>query len=294
VVLKKVEDLKPHQAPWENWDLLAKAIGGGANMPRSRAAQRAVEILRALLGEDWLSAQSSHIPSELIHASSHTTAFVRLLTLALRLDEFAQAPGAAVLRRNLASDRRPESWRHVQLQLEVAALTRAEGAEIAFELGAKDAWPADIVATHGGSTLPIEAFAIYTSQDWRAADDASAEIADRLMTCQMRDDLSIVADFHGSVLASDELEDWLLRVEAAAEAVASDGLARTIVQGSVSAAIAPAGDGPPSRFSGPPIVFNGWSRILRRLEQKSIQASASLDNVWLRVDLLDGVWQFTE
>lgn len=280
--------------PWDNWDLLVETTGREPGTPRALAAERAIGILRAVLGENWLDADAAQIPTEVAFAFSHTVAFAQLLERALRLDEFGKVPGAAALRRALKTDRQPDSWRHVQLQLELASLTVAAGASVAFERGPKDGWPSDVIATLHGTPVPFEAFSVFTSQEWRTADRVNDEIVDRILGRQIRHNLSIVADFNGSVLASDELEDWLRRVEAAAEDVAKDGKARTVTAGIVSAAIEPADIGPPSRFNGPPIVFNGWDRILRRLEQKSKQASASPDSVWLRVDSLDGIWQFSE
>jgi hypothetical protein len=282
------------RAPWESWDLLAEATAREPGTPRALAAEKAIGIMRSVLGEDWLSIDAAPIPDEVALAFSHTLAFVQLLALALRLQEFSDVSGAAVLRRNLRTDRRPASWRHVELQLELAALTAAAGADIEFECGPKDGWPADVVATLEGASVLFEAFSVFTSQEWRDADRGSDEIVDRILAPQIRHNLSIVADFHGRVLAPDELEDWLQRFEAAAEDVAKDGEPRTVIAGIVSADIAPADRGPSSRFSGPPIVFNGWQRMLGKLEQKSRQTSASLDGVWLRVDVLDGMWQFTE
>jgi hypothetical protein len=281
-------------APWESWDLLTEATAREQGAARSLAAGRAIGIVRSVLGEDWLNVDPAQIPQEIAFAFSHTLAFVQLLELALRLHEFRDAPGAAVLRRNLRADRRPDSWRHVELQLELAALTAAAGASVEFERGPKDGWPADVVATFDRDRVPFEVFSVFTSQRWRGADRASDEIVNRILTPQIRHDLSIVADFHGRVLAPDELEDWLQRVEAAAEDVANGGEPRTVTAGVVTANIAPVDKGPPSRFSGPPIVFNGWERMLSKLEQKSRQVSVSADGVWLRVDVLDGMWQFTE
>jgi hypothetical protein len=281
--------------PWDNWDLLAETTAREPGTPRALAAQKAIGIIRSVLGEGWLKeADAAEIPSEVALAFSHTIAFAQLLELALRLQEFGDVPGAAVLRRNLKTDRRSNSWRHVQLQLELAALAGAAGAGIAFECGPKDGWPADVVATLDDAPVPFEAFSVFTSQEWREADRASDEIVNRVLAPQIRHNLSIVTDFHGSVLAPGELEDWLQRVEAAAEEVAKDSQSRTVAAGVVSAAIASADNGPPSRFSGPPIVFNGWERMLGKLEQKSRQASTSPDGVWLRVDVLDGIWQFSE
>ncbi len=280
--------------PWASWDLLAEATAREPGTPRARAAEKAIAILRSVLGEDWLNVDAAQIPQEIALSFSHTLAFVQLLALALRLQEFSEISGAAVLRRNLRTDRRPELWRHVELQLELAALAAAAGADIEFERGSKDGWPADVVATLEGTSVLFEAFSVFTSEAWRDADRGSDEIVNRVLASQIRHNLSIVADFHGGVLAPDELEDWLQRLEAAAEEVAKDGEPRTVIAGVVSAGIGPADKGPPSRFSGPPIVFSGWERMLGKLEQKSRQTSASPDGVWLRVDVLDGLWQFTE
>lgn len=250
--------------------------------------------MRSVLGEDWLDVEPAQIPHEIALAFSHTLAFVQLLELALRLEEFSGLPGAAVLRRSLKTDRRPDAWRHVELQLELAALTAAAGASVEFEHGPKDGWPADVVATLNGVSVPFEAFSVFKSLGWREAEQEGDEIVNRILAPQIRHNLSIVADFHGKVLAPDELEDWLQRLDAAAEDVAKDGEPQTVTAGAVRVEIAPADKGPASRFSGPPIMFNGWQRMLGKLAQKSRQASASPNGVWLRVDVLDGIWQFTE
>jgi len=267
--------------------------GARIGTPRALAAEKAVGLIRSTLGEDWLDPEPAQIPHEIALASSNTLAFVQLLELALRLDEFRDVPGSAVLRRSLKRDRGPDVWRHIELQLELAALAAAVGADVEFERGPADGWPADVVVTLDGASVPFEAFSIFKSQDWREAEQESDAVGNRVLAAQITHDVSIVADFRGRVLAPDELEDWLQRLEAAAKDVARDGELRSVAAGAVSAEIAPANRAFPSRFSGPPIVFNGWQRMLGKLEQKSRQTAASPECVWLRVDVLDGLWQFT-
>ena len=286
--------MSPSPVPWENWDLLTAAAAREPDTPRALAAEKAIGVLRSVLGEDWLNAEPAQIPHEIALSFSHTLAFVELLELALRLDEFRDVPGCAVLRRNLKRDRRPDVWRHVELQLELAALAAAVGADVEFERGPEEGWPADVIATLNSASVPFEAFSVFKSQEWREAEQESDAIGNRLLAAQIQHNVSIGADFHGRILAPDELEDWLQRLETAAKDVARDGELRTVAVGVASAEIAPANREFPSRFSGPPIVFNGWQRMLGKLEQKSRQTAANPEGVWLRVDVLDGLWQFTE
>jgi hypothetical protein len=281
-------------SPWDNWDRLTETIGREPGTPRAAAAEKAVGILRSTLGEDWLVGDPQALPPEIALAFSHTVAFAQLLELALRLAEFRDASGAAALRRSLKTNKRADSWRHVQLQLELATLAAAAGASVAFEKGPGDGWPADVVLSLDDLSIAFETFSVMTSQPWRDASRVSDEISERLLALEFRHKLSIVADFQGGTLPPVQLEDWLQRVEEAAAAVVSDGQTRTVTAGVVTATIAPEDLGPPSHFSGPPIIASPWERILRRLQQKRDQASESPHGVWLRVDFLDGIWQFSE
>jgi hypothetical protein len=277
--------------PWDNWDLFADALGRGGDSPRRHAADRAVTVLRDVLGEGWL--QDGDLPAEVVHANTHTLAFVRLLELALRLEQFADVSGVARLRKTLRENRTPESWYHVQLQLEIAELLAATGATIEVERGPTGGWPADVVATMGEAPVPIEAFAIFTSLAWREAVGTSDAISSRLVQTQAVHNVTVVAAFHGSDPNRDELEAWLGEVDMTAAAVASDGTARTVKSPVADARIHHTGDEVPSSFNGPDIAGSPFARILDRLNDKHQQVASGPDGVWLRVDLLDGVWQFS-
>lgn len=276
----------------DGWDELAEMIARPGNTPRARAARAAIETMRLTLGEEWLA--EGWVPPELALAFSHTIAFAQLLELALRLSSFREAPGAGVIRQGLRSNRTTERWRHVQLQLELAALAGAVGADAKFETRSEHGWPADVVLEHAHESVAFETFAVFTSDEWRAATGASDEISDRLFALELKHHLSLVVDFQGENLSPKELESWLRGVEQAADLVVSDGREREVTSGQVRARLARNDSGPPSSFRGPPITANPWRRIVRKLDAKREQVSANTDSVWLRVDLLEGMWQFSE
>src|SRR5262249_4410631 len=132
-----------------------------------------------------------------------------------------------------------------------------------------------------------------TPQAWRQAAHAGDAIADRLRTIESAHDVSLVTEFNGSTLTDGEVKQWLRLVEEAATAVSAVGVLVTVTHGSVATQIAPRLGAGQSRFAGPPMAFNPWERIIARLEQKRAQASGTARGVWLRVDFIDGIWQFS-
>jgi hypothetical protein len=258
----------------------------------SEAGLWAMNEMRALLGDEWPSetARTGWFPAELGSAYSHTVAFARLMELALRLREFGSTSGMATVRNALKSDRTPQRWFHTAMQLEVAALAAASGADVKFEASEQGVYPADVRLTTSVGSLAIETFAVLTSERWRNAADASDAISARISGIENRYGVSCDVDFASETLQEDELARFLDEIEFGA-AVVKAGQPIHVVR--VQRASASVGRGIDTRFSGPPISENPWPRLAARVARKREQTRSSNEGVWLRVDLLDGIWQFS-
>lgn len=257
-----------------------------------RAGLWALAEMRALLGEDWLgdTAASGWFPAELGAAYSHTREYVRLLELALRLRQFAGARGIGRLRDGLKSDRRVERWLHTSLQLEVAALAASKGAAASFESRDQSLYPADVRLATDDLTIAVEAFAVLTSERWRAGVDASDAISDRVRAIEQRHGVTCAVDFAGEELDRDKRARFLDEIELGAVVVAAGQPLHVARAGRVNAVVTRSGE---QRVIGPPIAENPWRRIAARVTQKREQTRVSKERVWLRVDLLGGIWQFS-
>jgi hypothetical protein len=259
--------------------------------PWRRAGLWALDELRGILGEDWPgAAPSGWFPPELGAAYSHTREYTRLLELALRLHRFADASGIASLRNSLKTDRRQDRWLHISLQLEVAALAARAGADTSFESRQQGRYPADVRLVADELTIAIEAFSLLTSERWRAGVDMSDAISDRLTAIERRYGVACEVDFAGELLEPEALRRFLDQIELAA-AVVAEGQPVDLARAGAASARVSRGDKP--SFNGPSITENPWRRISARLADKREQTRESGERVWLRLDLLDGTWQFS-
>jgi hypothetical protein len=265
-----------------------------------------LNALKDLLGETWPGdtwrvtdkrLAKPWLPAELCAAHYHTRHYARLVELALRLTELGPLPGMAAVRTALRTDRTPHRWEHTLLQLEVGALAHAAGAAVAFE-GARlpnrqsPGWPADVEVSVEERHMAIETFAVLPSDAWLAAVGRTDEIQARIRAIEQRYDVVCDVDFGGETLAhADSLQKFFDQIEYGAAIVAAGAASHTAHEGRATAHI---GRDIHSRFSGPAIVNDSaWERIAARLEAKQQQVGISDDPIWLRVDLLEGLWQFT-
>jgi hypothetical protein len=280
----------------ESFAELADRFDHGERPEAWRAAGRfALGHVRDVLGEDWLAEvqrQSKWFPPELGAAYIHTREYARLLELALRLSSFEPTHGIAGVRNALRSDRRPERWVHTLLQLEVASLAVAADAEVRFEARtATGGYPADVLIDRNGVAIPVEVFAVLPSMQWRAAVASSDAIGDRIRAIEQTYGVTCEVDFSNEHLATEVLARFLDDIELGAAVVSSGQPVHVARSGNATAMVRREGE---SRLVGPPITENPWRRISARVEQKRDQTKGSPDRVWLRVDLLDGTWQFSQ
>jgi hypothetical protein len=263
-------------------------------------------VLKNLLGETWPGETwrvtkdrlaKPWLPGELCAAHYHTRHYARLVELALRLTELNPLPGMAGVRTALRTDRTPQRWEHTLLQLEMGALARTGGAEVTFE-GArlanrsKPVWPADVEVAVEGRRVAIEAFAVLPSDAWLASVERSDQIQARIRSIEQRYQVACSISFGGETLGEPgALQRFVDEIEYGAAIVAAGATSHAAHEGTATALV---GRDIDSGFSGPPILNeNAWDRIAARLTAKQQQVGTSDVPVWLRVDLLEGLWQFT-
>jgi hypothetical protein len=267
----------------------------------------ALETLKEILGETWpgdtwaKTAKSGDpwLPPDLGASHYHTRHYARLLELALRLKEFEDTPGIALIRDHLRGDRTIDRWEHTLVQLELAALGRQAGAHVTLEGAATPgerrpdgAWPADVRLTTGDLVIPLEAFAVLTSEQWREDAKRSEDIAMRLDAIMDHHGVQCEVDFCGETLKADGALDRFFRDIEYGVAIAAAGEQRYVAREGKARALI--GLDVQRRINGPPITEPGNLRRARySLQKKRDQIANTADGVWLRVDLLDGTWQFT-
>jgi hypothetical protein len=268
-----------------------------ARAPRSdegrAAGLYALGKLQEILGDAWPAVaweKSDHagLPPEIMLSGPHAIAFAQLLELALRLDVLP-GDGGAKVKGSLRSDPRPEHLTHLRLQLELAALAVAAGLDPSVEthLAGADT-PADVVVSHGGERVAIETFGILISDPDRFADRASQRAFHDISMTHVRYDVGITGSF--DPLSSEGLSLMLEEIDATAAAVCADGVTRAVDGDGYALTIDKSGELKLEATSG---ARDLWPRISQRLSQKAA-ASARSGSKWLRVDVVSGLWQFTD
>jgi hypothetical protein len=268
--------------------------GSSGNAARREAVLWALGQLEHLMGQDWLERYweaAGHVPSEVNLGSGHVAATGNLLDVALRYHVVAGVSGAGKVQREMRSDLRDERRWHSFLQLEVAALAVRAGFTVALEeRSASSAGPSDVTIRRGGQELGVETFAVL--RDKRAQD--AAAYWDWLMGQARQISWKFGVGISGEItarLSPDDGEELLRQIRVAAKTVVATGRPQPVDFGSARVTVLPPGTGS-YQLTGAAEQGQGWPRIESRLIHKARQAARS-GSGWLRVDVLDGMWQFT-
>lgn len=278
-----------------SWDLYRKMLESPhVSAARRKATLWALAELERRMGEDWLERYwevSGHVPSEVNLGSAHVSALGNLLDFALRLNVLDAVPGVGKVQREMRKDLKDDRRRHCALQLEVGALAARAGFAVAFENRASpDAAPSDVVLRRKEQTIRVETFAVM--RDKRSQE--SAAYWDSLMY-----QIAQIEWKHGTSVAgviSQQLDDAdsteLLRlIDEAAQDTAITGKQRTITWCGADLQVLPSGS-TGYELRGGAETSDSWPRIASKLRQKAQQVQTS-GGGWMRVDILDGTWQFT-
>jgi hypothetical protein len=259
----------------------------------------AMTQVRAALGESWPQrwfARYGALPSFVGDPASDAFAYSQLVETGLRLHSLAGTLRLPSVVNQWSRQLEDIGMRHVWLQLEVAALARFLGASAQFETPVQlpDAKrPADVVVTAEESQLIAECFCIYPDQDTRESMSYDQEFGLRLNMIALDVRLSGHYDIR---LPKDETDQLLAEVDQAAAAVRDDGVPRDVIQPGIEIHLAPwsvLGDSEVT-LEGPVTAGAEWRRARGIINSKAQDWAGSPAPVWLRFDLLDGTWLFSD
>lgn len=233
------------------------------------------------------------LPDPLVLSSGHTIAFAELLELAVRLELLSKHSGMGVVRRNLRRDPREQQLAHLRMQLEVGGHAARAGYNVRFEepLVQSDR-PIDVSLRGEGRSINVEMAAILQDERSRESHDGVDSLFARIhhlefsygVTCE--GEVRVELDEKGH-------EALIKEIEAAAQSL-EEGAEQTVVE-SLGARIMVSRDGSVTDeggLSGPRVESQLWPRTERILRRKAEQTTSS-ERTWLRIDSLDGMWQFT-
>ena len=277
-----------------SWDFLRSRFDSSTRgEPTRTVGLWCVDVVEEFLTPTWTVdfwRAAGHAPS-IISAPWHGVAFDELVDLTLRVVDTDSIPGVAKLRRATRTNLTDDRLLHNSLQLEVAALARRSGADVHVEVKQHTPKPIDVIVNHDGRSIGVEAFVVLTDDRMRIGREYADLIGDRMSELRFKFDV----EFDGELtmqLDDDETAAWVAALAAAAdEADITQRTVRVDHRGGTVNVI-PGRLATSARFTGPQVSGDGWSRTARRLRAKAEQAHES-GATWLRVDLRDGLWQFT-
>jgi hypothetical protein len=279
-----------------SWDTYRRiADSPGMNPARRKATLWALDELEQRMGRDWPGRYwdaAGHVPEEVNLGAVHVAALGSLLDLALRFHLLAASPGLGSVQKEMRTDLRDDRRRHAALQLEVGGLAVRYGADVALESRvSRESPPSDVLARRGGTTLRVETFAVILDQSSREARAYWDRMTGAIRGVSAQFGVDVAGDLGGRLGEQDATE--LLRlIEAAARAVGETRREAPVAFREADLRVLPAGSSP-CELRGGVESGRGWPRVEARLLQKAAQ-SARAGGGWLRADLMDGTWQFTE
>jgi len=258
----------------------------------------ALTRLRTLLGDSWLARQyrkQGRLPGELIFAGSHRYALPQALWFTLRLDHAVAEPTFAKVKAELRRGADSATWRHTLLQLEVARAVEDQGDAVIFEPAIPGSNKKGDLLVDGGTdrawmvettTIPRAA----ADLDWQDYED---QFVDSIRRIELRHGVTCVVHLDDH-MAQDETQAWLAAVESIAGSTTCLSGAYTVSSEigvvTIHREAVPQGT---TLFVGAAQYRDGWHRLGRKLSAKAVQIRGPWP-AWIRVDCLDGLFQFTE
>ncbi|MFD2422394.1 hypothetical protein [Amycolatopsis pigmentata] len=281
-----------------SWDLLRQRVARSrCSLEGAAALDQAIGSLEQLLGPSWPRRQYERHgwwPGELNLLGFHVAALPQFLTLVTRLLTAAQEPTFSKVLQALKRGVTGDGWRHAMLQLEVARALRGPGTCITFEPAIPGSSNrADLlVARPGGSSFLVETTTLARAKadlDWEEYEN---HVFQAVAALEVRYGIRVIVrltDRPDIAVAS----QWIDAIEHAARFGEAEN-PRVIESAAGRAEIWPVGSqGSDLAFAGAALTRDGWHRLGRAVHGKARQSTGPLP-VWLRIDALDGFFQFTE
>jgi hypothetical protein len=283
-----------------SWDALIGSVRTGfGSDARHDVGAWAMEQVRSALGESWPRRwfdRHGLLPAFIGDPASDAYAYVQLVETGLRLNSLVGTTRLRSLTKEWSSQLEPIRMLHAFMQMEVAALVRSLGAAAEFETPTQlpvTSRPADVVITMEDTELIAECFCIYSDQNTRESMSYDHDLGLRLNLIAMDVRLSGHYDIR---LPRDETQQLLSEVEQAVAEVLADGVPRDVIKPGIELHLAPwsSPDGTDVVLEGPTTPGAEWRRARGIIAGKAQDWAGSATPVWLRLDLLDGTWLFSD
>jgi hypothetical protein len=224
----------------------------------------------------------------------HEGALVQFLALFTRLRGAAKDPTFASVLEGLRRGATVSDWRHALLQLEVGRAAAASGIRHSFEPYVPGSHSkADVrLELTDSRIIHVETTTLRKWQNDIETDLYEEQFQARLASIEQHFGVNIITGLQSRLDVSDTTQ-WLTQVSVAAEHVAATGSPR-LVQSEAGWVRIQVEDPQPNMplFTG--ILRDGDSRfhLARTLRRKARQSAGPIPT-WIRVDVLDGLFQFT-
>lgn len=283
-----------------SWATMEASLRGGGLTPEGqRAAHMVLQKLQQVLGPTWPRRQQAAfggLPSELRSHAFHAAALPQFLSFALRLSAAVGEPTFRPVRSALGRGLSVTDWRHLLLQLEVARLGASVGAQAQFEPPISGTGRSADVLLWGmpqESPLMVEVTSLFRSavdRQWRVYEE---DLNMSLMEIEQRHGVFVQVNL-ACHLNSDDTLSWLKQVDAAAAHTRRTGKPWTLRRpaGEITVRADPPVGGT-ATFIGAVGQGDGWRRLAQAVRGKVRQTAGSA-SAWIRVDALDGFFQFTD
>lgn len=261
----------------------------------------ALDTLEENLGQDWLGRTiekyrllelGEMLPYFIQLGPAHTLAYADLLEFALRLEILRDVPGMGKVRKVLRGIPRPDQLGHVMVQLETASLALMGGCAIDIESAlAHPHRPADLVLQIAGSSVQVELAVLLPDEGFRQADRRIDRLFKLIHALEARYDVTCEGRLP-EVLSDADEQEFLVQLDRVARRVRGEGSAQRVEVTGASIFMSPARGVPTASLTAAfPTVDSTW-RLGSLLKRKAEQTLGHR-RVWLRVDVRDGLWQFT-
>ncbi|MES9607084.1 hypothetical protein [Actinomadura sp. NPDC000929] len=281
---------------WQDLDRLISS--NGLTDQGVETTRWALMRLRMLLGDSWLARQyrkQGWIPGELLFAGTHVYGLPHALWFILQLDHAVTEPTFTKIRAELRRGADPSMWRHTLLQLEVARAAQDRGSIATFEPAIPGSSRHGDLLIDGDTDRPwmVETTTVpraAVDRDWQSYEDG---LMAAIRQIELRHNVTCTVALDGHMV-KDDTQAWLDAVEAVAESttgsVGANPVPSEIGVVTVHRGAVPVGT---VRFTGAVQQRDGWRRLGGTLSAKAVQVRSPWP-AWIRVDCLDGLFQFTD
>jgi hypothetical protein len=280
-----------------SWDALRRRLTRAPYSAEGIAAVGlAIDKAERMLGPSWPRRQFERKgwwPGEFNLLAFHAAALPRFLAFVIQLESAVDEPTFTTVLRGLKRGVTSADWRHALLQLEVHRALRGPETVIAFEpeiSGSSN--KADLMITPAdGSAFLVETTSLARADVDQAWEAYEHDIWQAVNMLELRHNVRIAVELIDHC-DNAETTAWLTAIEAAAASTKHE--VQRIESPMGRAEVRRVGSPSPERtFVGAAATRDGWRRLGRALQAKARQSEGPLP-VWLRVDALDGFFQFTE